>query len=119
MKDTKKALFALVAVIITSGYLWQANRVVTPKAATWNDVLTEARQGGYRIISTDELWQRYEKDPGKMLLVDTRQEWEYRTGHIKGAFNFPIEPTWMSRWRNKSALGKFLGPDKVRSLVFY
>jgi len=119
MKDTKKALFALMAVAITIGYLWQTNRVVTPQAATWNDVLTEARQGGYRIISTDELWERYEKDPAKMLLVDTRQEWEYRTGHIKGAFNFPIEPTWMSRWRNKGALEKFLGPDKERFLVFY
>jgi hypothetical protein len=56
MKDIKKALFALLAVVITIGYLWQTNRVVTPKEATWNDVLIEARQGDYRIISTDELW---------------------------------------------------------------
>jgi len=59
MKDGKKALFALVAVAITIGYLWQTNRVVTPEAATWNDVLTEARQGGYQLIGTDELWERY------------------------------------------------------------
>jgi 3-mercaptopyruvate sulfurtransferase SseA len=122
MKDIKKALFALLAVlavVITIGYLWQTNRVVTPKEATWNDVLIEARQGDYRIISTDELWERYEKGSDKMLLVDTRQEWEYRTGHIKGALNFPMEPTWMSRWRNKGALENFLGPDKERYLVFY
>ena len=119
MKGIRKALFALVAVVITIGYLWQTNRVVTPKEATWDDVLTEARQGGYRIINTDELWGRYKKDPGKMLLVDTRQEWEYRTGHIKGALNFPMEPTWMSRWSNKGTLEKFLGPDKERLLVFY
>ena len=119
MNDIKKALFALLAVVITIGYLWQTNRVVTPKAAAWNDVLAEARQGSYRIISTDELWERYEKGPDKLLLVDTRQEWEYRTGHIKGALNFPMEPTWMSRWRNKAALDKFLGPDKERYLVFY
>ena len=119
MKDTKKVLFALIAVTITIGYLWQSNRVVTPKVATWNDVLTEARLGNYRIFSTDELWERYEKDPDKLLLVDTRQEWEYRTGHIKDAKNFPIEPTWLSRWRNKGALEKFLGPDKERLLVFY
>jgi hypothetical protein len=119
MKDTRKALLALVAVAITIGYLWQTNRVVTPQEATWNDVLAEAKQGNYLIISTDELWERYEKDPDKMLLVDTRQEWEYRTGHIKKAQNFPIEPTWISRWRNKGALKKFLGPDKERLLVFY
>ena len=57
MKDSKKALFALVAVAITIGYLWQTNRVVTPKSATWQDVLTEAKQGDYQIISTDELRQ--------------------------------------------------------------
>ena len=119
MKDTKKALFAMLAVAITIGYLWQTNRVVTPKEATWNDVLTEAMLGGYRIISTDALWERYEKDPDKMLLVDTRQEWEYRTGHIKKAQNFPIEPTWLSRWRNKGALEAFLGTDKERFIVFY
>ena len=119
MKDIKKALFALLAVVITIGYLWLPNRVVIPKEATWNDVLTEASRGGYRIISTDELRQRYEEGPDKLLLVDTRQEWEYRTGHIKGALNFPMESTWMSRWRNKGALKKFLGPDKERLLVFY
>jgi 3-mercaptopyruvate sulfurtransferase SseA len=119
MKDIKKALFALVAVAVTIGYIWQTNRVATPQEATWNDVLTEAKQGSYRIISTDELWERYEKDPAKMLLVDTRQEWEYRTGHIKGAKNFPIEPTRLSRWRNKGTLEKFLGPDKERFIVFY
>jgi hypothetical protein len=119
MNGIRKVLFALVAVAITIGYLWQTNRVVTPKEATWDDVMTEARQGGYQIIGTDELWARHEKGPDKMLLVDTRQEWEYRTGHLKGALNFPMEPTWMSRWRNKGALKEFLGPDMERLLVFY
>ena len=119
MKGVKKALFPLLAIVITIGYLWQTNLAVTPKEASWNDVLTEASQGGYRIISTDELWKRYQEGADELLLVDTRQEWEYRTGHIKGALNFPIEPTWMSRWRNKGALEKFLGPDKERYLVFY
>ena len=119
MKDLKKALFPLLAVVITIGYLWQTYRVVTPKKATWDDVLTEASQGGYRIISTDELWKRYQEGADELLLVDTRQEWEYRTGHITGALNFPMEPSWMSHWRNKGALEKFLGPDKQRLLVFY
>jgi predicted sulfurtransferase len=86
--ETRKALFALVAVAITIGFLWQTNRVVTPKEATWDDVMTDARQGGYRIIGTYELWARYEKEPDKMLLVDARQEWEYRIGRMKGALRF-------------------------------
>jgi len=119
MNAIKKAILAFVAVTITIGYIWHTNRVVTPEAATWEDVLAEAINGGYRIIDTAALWDRYQKDNETMLLVDTRQEWEYRSGHIKGALNFPIEPTWMSRWRNKGALEKFLGPDKNRFIVFY
>jgi len=119
MKNAGKTLLALVAIAATLGALWYSNRVVISQKATWKDVLNEARQGGYQIIETDELWQRYQADPEALLLVDTRQEWEYRTGHIKGAKNFPIEPTWLSRWRNKGALETFLGPDKERLLVFY
>ena len=119
MSTIKKTFIALVAVIISAGYLWHANRVTAPKAATWNDVQAEAQLGGYRIIDTNALWDRYQKDPDTMLLVDTRQGWEYRTGHIEGALNFPIEPTWLSRWRNKGALEKFLGSDKERFIVFY
>ncbi len=119
MKGLSKALFALVAVAITMGTLWHTNRVVPPKEAAWDDVKAEARQGGYQLITTDELSRQYTAKPESLLLVDTRQEWEYRTGHIKKALNFPIEPTWWSRWRNKGALKKFLGPDKNRLIVFY
>ena len=119
MKGLSKALVALVAVTITLGALWHTNRVVPPEEATWDDVKAEARQGDYQLITTDELSRQYTAKPESLLLVDTRQEWEYRTGHIKNAVNFPIEPTWLSRWRNKGALQKFLGPDKNRLIVFY
>jgi len=119
MNNVRKTLLALAAIAITAGALWFNNRSVTPKEATWEDVQAEAKLGGYHIIDTNELWQRYQADPENLLLVDTRQEWEYRTGHIKGAVNFPMEPTWWSRWRKKGALKKFLGPDKNRFLVFY
>ena len=119
MKGKRKALFALVTIVITAGALWFTNRSVTPKEATWDDVVAEARQGGYQLISMNELWGHYTTKPESLLLVDTRQEWEYRTGHIKNALNFLIEPTWLSRWRKKSALEKFLGPNKNRLIVFY
>jgi hypothetical protein len=119
MKGLSKALFALVAVTITIGALWHTNRVALPKKATWDDVRAEATHGGYQLMSTDELGKHYTAKPESMLLVDTRQEWEYRTGHIKGALSFPIEPTWLSRWRKKGALAALLGPDKNRLIVFY
>ena len=99
MNNFRKTILALIALSLTIGYIGYGNRSVTPKKATWEDVRAEAARGGYRLISTDELWQQYEANPESLLLVDTRQEWEYRSGHIEGALNFPMEPTWLSRWR--------------------
>jgi rhodanese-related sulfurtransferase len=76
-------------------------------------------RGGYRIITTEELADGTRRDPSATLLVDTRQEWEYRAGHIRGAVNFPIESTGWSRWRKADGLGKLLGPDRDRNIVFY
>ncbi|UCB50029.1 MAG: rhodanese-like domain-containing protein [Deltaproteobacteria bacterium] len=119
MRHAERALLAFLAIVITVGVQWYTSRTVAPKEATWDDVVAEARHGGYQLISTEELWKRYNEDPGNLFLVDTRQEWEYRTGHIKGAANFPIEPTWLSRWTKKGELETFLGRDKDRLIVFY
>ena len=119
MNRLKTTMMALVALAITVGLLWFANRSVTPKKATFEDVVAEAANGGYRLINTESLKKLYDEDPQGFLLVDARQEWEYRTGHIEGALNFPMEPTWLSRWKKRDAMEKFLGPDKNRSIVFY
>jgi 3-mercaptopyruvate sulfurtransferase SseA len=115
----KTIYLAVLAVGVVIGLLWFTNRAVTPKQATWEDVLQEAKAGGYRIIKTEELAERYQKNPQDLLLVDTRQEWEFRTGHLQGAVNFSMEPTAWSRWRKQKELAAFLGPDKTRLIVFY
>ncbi len=119
MNRFKATLMAAAAILITVGFIWFTNRSVAPKKATHEDVIAEAENGGYQLINGNRLQEIYHKNPKGFLLVDTRQEWEYRSGHIKGALNFPMEPTWFSRWRNKDAMEKFLGPDKNRFLVFY
>ena len=119
MNNLPKATFALIAISLTIGYIWYGSRAVAPQKADWDDVRTAAIRGGYRLISTDKLWQEYKSNPASMLLVDTRQEWEYRSGHIQGAVNFPIEPTWLSRWRKKEDLEALLGTDRNRQIVFY
>ena len=119
MQRKGTTLLALAAAALTLSVLWYLNRPIIVTEATWEDVKAEAQSGGYRLITTEELAQRYRQDPGKLLLVDTRQDWEYRTGHMKGAVNFPIEPSAWGRWRSQGALDKFLGPDKDRLIVFY
>lgn len=117
--NTKRTLLALTAIAATLGALWFANRTVTPKKHTLEDVAAEAEKGGYKLISTEDLWDLFSRNPDRLLVVDTRQEWEYRTGHIKGAVNFPMEPTRLSAWQKKGALKAFLGADKDRTIVFY
>jgi 3-mercaptopyruvate sulfurtransferase SseA len=119
LKKRTSAFLALSAVLITVVSVWYIQRPVTSGQTTWDDVVAEAEAGGYAIISTEELADRYREASSDLLLVDTRQEWEYRTGHIEGALNFSMEPTWWSRWRKAGELENFLGPDKDRVLVFY
>ena len=119
MRNGRKSILAILAVAVTVGALWLTNGAVTPKASTWGDVVAEAEKGGYQLITTDDLWKRYSEERERLLLVDTRQQWEYRTGHIEGAVNFPMEPTWFSRWQKKRALGRLLGTDKDRPVIFY
>jgi len=119
MGNKKSVLLALGSVALTVFILWVTSNSVEPRESTWEDTLSEAQSGGYRLITTSELAREYDTRAEKLLLVDTRQEWEYRSGHIRGATHFPIEPTWWSRWRKAGALEAVLGPDKDRLIVFY
>jgi hypothetical protein len=119
MQSKGITILALAAAALTLGVLWYLHRPIIVKEATWDDVKAEARRGGYQLITTEELAGRYRQAGGKLLLVDTRQDWEYRTGHIKGAGNFPMEPTAWARWRSQGAMAKFLGPDKDLLIFFY
>jgi hypothetical protein len=119
MKKWPSLVFALALMSLTMVLIWYMQRPVASQQTTWDDVLAEAKAGGYRIISTEELAEKYRTDPAGVLMVDTRQEWEYRTGHIENAVNFSMEPTWWARWSKADELEAFLGPDKNRLLVFY
>lgn len=119
MRFWKRAAIPLLVVTLTVTGLWLTNRTVTPKTATMADVKAEAEAGGYRLIDLAGVRDLRAADPSGLGLIDTRQDWEFRSGHISGAVSFPMEPTAWSRWRKKGALEEFLGPDRERKLVFY
>jgi 3-mercaptopyruvate sulfurtransferase SseA len=119
MENRRTTLLALAAVLLTLGALWFSQRPEEPREATLADVQAEAVRGGYRLMTTEALAELYREPPAKVLLVDTRQDWEYRSGHIKGAVNFPMEPSWWSRWRSQGRLAALLGADQDRLMVFY
>ncbi len=103
MENRRTTVLALVAVILTLGALWYVNRPVVVQDATPAQVQGEAARGGYRLIDTAALAKLYRQPPANFLLVDTRQDWEYRSGHMQGAVNFPIDPTWWCRFRPRAA----------------
>ena len=92
---------------------------LSPEQNGFDTVIQEAKKGGYNLINIDELWGIYQKQQSDLVLVDTRQEWEYLAGYIKGAKNFSMEPTWLARMTRRGALEQFLGPDKTKTFVFY
>jgi len=86
----------------------------------------EVQQGGYGIVTTEELKAMI--DAGKeMLIIDTMPyEDSYKKNHIPGAkqFLFPIPE--MKEWDTKETDGKsveqfkaLLGPDKDKTIVVY
>jgi len=118
MKRT--AVLVLLALALAGSALYLTRpQEVQPREATREEVQAEARGGGYRLITTEELAALCRQKPEKLLLVDTRQDWEYRSGHLEGAVNFPMEPTWWGRLRARRPLKKLLGPDQDRAIVFY
>lgn len=89
-------------------------------------LLREVQQGGYGIITTEELKGMI--DAGKdVLIIDTMPyEDSYKKSHIPGAkqFLFPIPA--MNEWDAKETDGKsvedfkaLLGPDLNRTIVIY
>ena len=119
MENRRTTLLALAAVILTLAALWYIHRPAMVPETTLVEVEAEAARGGYRLITTEALAELYRRNRTKILLVDTRQDWEYRSGHIQAAANFPLEPTAWSRWRSQDRLAALLGPDRDRLVVFY
>ena len=115
----RSALLPAVVLSITLLALWSVNRPVQVIESSYEQVQQEAEGGGYQLIDANSLWELYETTPKNILLIDTRQEWEHRAGHIEGSLNFSMEPTWRDRWQKKKSLERFLGPDKNQILVFY
>jgi hypothetical protein len=119
MMISSVVFLVLTTVVLLGVIWWWRRRSSGPREVDWSEVMAAARTGGYRLISLDEMADRYRRDPQSLLLVDTRPVEEYRTGHIRGAVNLPLTPTWWGRWRSKRVLANLLGADKERFVVFY
>jgi len=119
MNSRISATLLVLALIVSLSVIWLSGPTSTPTTPTWETAVEEARRGGYRLLTTEELSHLYQSGAPGLLLVDTRQDWEHRTGHIQGSVNFSMEPTAWARWTARGNLERLLGPDKDRPVVFY
>jgi 3-mercaptopyruvate sulfurtransferase SseA len=115
----KAVIVPVLAIAVTLAVVWFVNRPAKARMVTWSDVQAEAGTGGYTLVTTKQVKQVLDRDPANILVVDTRQPWEFRTGHIPGALSFPMEPTKWARWTKRGELRAALGPDRHRVIVFY
>ena len=112
-------IFPALAVIGTFVAVWMAHLPEPVATSNPAQVEREAKLGGYRLIDLETLSALYRSQRENILIVDTRQEWEHRAGHITDSVHFPFEPTRWARWRSKKRLATLLGPDKEKTIVFY
>ena len=114
MQGKKSILLAAVAVLLTAVAVWFAQRPVTPKQATWDDVLAEAKAGGYRIITTEELADRYRKDPETFFWWTPARNGSTAPGTSRARSIFPWNRPGGRAGARRVHLKALLGPDKER-----
>jgi hypothetical protein len=117
----KKIIVIQLLLLLLSGcsvYDYYKDRYGT---RTHETVTNEAEKGGYKLITPEEIKREYLNNPEALFLVDTRQEWEYQSQHIKGAVNLPVKPYWWYPYypKNRKDMRNILGLDKNRRVFFY
>jgi uncharacterized iron-regulated membrane protein len=108
-----------ILLMLLAGGLWWLHRHRLPGVLSWEEMSARAQEAGYRLISTGELAALERGHAVRTLLVDTRRAEDYRAGHIPGAVNFHLIPTWWGKLLARNSLARLLGTDRGRILVFY
>jgi predicted sulfurtransferase len=118
MVTRAKVPFVLLGCLVLAGTAHATNE---PQTQALAQVQEEARKGNYRLIAPETIKAQFLKNPASLLLVDTRQEWEYQREYIQGAVNLPVTLSWWTQYSPwaRSEMKKLLGPDKKRGVVFY
>jgi len=119
VKDSIDRRVPLGLVLLAALLAWPGIAIADATPEQQAQLEKEARKGGYGLIEADELVRAIENDPKSVALVDTRQAWEHRTGHIPGSLHFSMEPTWWARWRARGKIDKLLEPHSDALIAFY
>ena len=117
----RKIIYLIIFVYLFISYATYAQPAKQNAVSALDKAFTEAKQGGYTLITPEELQREYLKNPESLFLIDTRQDWAYQMQHIKGAVHLPVTPTWWYQYSPgaRSDIKKVLGDDKNKKAIFY
>jgi thiosulfate/3-mercaptopyruvate sulfurtransferase len=111
------SVFTLVACMAGVGTSTKGLEAPIEKASM--KLVTDVKDGGYKLISTEELnkWLTEKKD---FLLIDTMPKEAFDKIRIKGAVNSPIAKTEKEFTpAEKQNILKIAGSDKNKTVVVY
>ena len=86
----------------------------------WQQVENEAERDGYSLVTPDDLKKLYASEES-FLVVDAREDYEYKEGHLPKAVNFEIDlgDRIKPKPEKQSSFLKLLGNDKNRKIIIY
>jgi len=133
MRTVKLMLTLMIVYILCIGLAFPAMAFLdnkfekeVEKEAGAVKLLREVQQGGYEVVTTEELkkWIDSGKD---MVIVDTMPfEDSYKKNHVPGAVQFQFPIPEMKQWDTNETAGKtqndfmsLLGSDKNKLIVIY
>jgi rhodanese-related sulfurtransferase len=121
-----KKLITLLTVLLFAMALISCSKVgtspqgeETPIEKAAIKLVSDVKDGGYKLIGADELyrWMEEKKD---FVLIDAHPKADYEKAHIKGAVNSPFPKTDKEVTpAEKANVVKVAGTDKNKPVVIY
>ena len=113
------ALVSVFALAACAGIGTSPKGLETPIEKASMKLMADVKDGGYKLIGTEELnkWVTEKKD---FLLIDTMPKENFDKVHIKGAVNSPLAKTEKEFTpAEKENILKIAGSDKSKTIVVY
>lgn len=127
MKKTLIAgLLGCLVVTLPSAYAFTSALKETDIEAVALKVANETVQGGYKLITMEEVKQMIDAKED-FVLLDAHPRWEFEMAYVDGAVNFGFQSNHVGKWEEDMADGKptqddlraILGPDLNKKIVIY
>jgi hypothetical protein len=113
------ALMSVFALVACTGIGTSTKGLETPIEKASMKLVTDVKDGGYKLIGTEEL-NKWVTEKNDFLLIDTMPKEAFDKIRIKGAVNSPIAKTEKEFTpAEKENILKIAGSDKDKTVVVY